>query len=375
MEYKLIQDYKSINKNMFGKYESLRLKGLLVIIMFWGHMFNHPERLVDGVQWKTLFEVKGIPIEVILCPLFHCAVPIFFFIGGYGFWIMNNNGLKKEYLKKQIIKLYTKYWIVFCLFIPIFILLGKIKFSFYEFIMNFTGISSTYCGEWWFLSTYILIIILWSGIYYLNEKLKISKNNNWSIYIGIISFILACIGYIINYLLKKNGYNISNVVWHQIYYLLIKQTMFISGVLIAKHNTFIKINTFIKKFNKYIYISIITMLIMFCIVFPYKFEYIPESFSYPIYVPILVFVFCKIDAIFPFRNVFELIGKNSTYMWFVHSLFLYKIMQKIIYFPKYSIICWIILVIISLLTSYGLNKLEKIIIIKYNEIFRGRTIR
>ena len=357
----MIVEEKLNNDEIFGKKQSIRIKGFLVIIMFWGHMFNHPERLLNNVSWYSLFSIKDIPIEVILCPLLHCAVPLFFFIGGYAFYTINESIFKIDYLKKQVKKLYIKYWIVFSVFIPICFFLGKISFSFKEFLMNFIGISSSYCGEWWFFSTYLLIMIFWSGIYYLSEKFKLPKNNKWSICVAILSIIIACIGYFMNYLFVKNGFDTSNIIWHQIYYMLIKQTMFITGVLISKHNGFIVIDKMVKKHGKQTYYAKMSLLVIICLLMPYKFNFIPDSFFYIIYTPILVFVLCKIDNIFKFKSVFELLGRNSTYMWLVHSLFLYKIMQKFIYLPKYSIACWGMLIIIALFTAMILEKLENFI--------------
>lgn len=46
-------------KALFDKKRSKRLKAFLIIIMFWSHMFNHPEKIWDGVIWKSLFKWGG----------------------------------------------------------------------------------------------------------------------------------------------------------------------------------------------------------------------------------------------------------------------------------------------------------------------------
>lgn len=48
------------NKNVaFDKKVSKILKGFLVVIMYWSHMFNHPERLQKEIEWIPLIKLGG----------------------------------------------------------------------------------------------------------------------------------------------------------------------------------------------------------------------------------------------------------------------------------------------------------------------------
>ena len=110
---------------IFDKKVSKILKGVLVIIMYWSHMFNHPERLQKEIEWISLFSISNKTIEELLVPFFHVSVPCFFFIAGYGYYVSNVK--EKRSVKKQIFGLYVKYWIVFVICVPLCALLGKIK--------------------------------------------------------------------------------------------------------------------------------------------------------------------------------------------------------------------------------------------------------
>lgn len=44
---------------IFDKKVSKALKGVLIIIMYWSHMFNHPERLQKEIKWISLFKIGG----------------------------------------------------------------------------------------------------------------------------------------------------------------------------------------------------------------------------------------------------------------------------------------------------------------------------
>ena len=63
---------------VFDKKVSKALKGFLVIIMYWSHLFNHPERLQKGIEWISILNLKGKTIEEWMVPFFHVAVPCFF---------------------------------------------------------------------------------------------------------------------------------------------------------------------------------------------------------------------------------------------------------------------------------------------------------
>lgn len=43
----------------FDKKVGRALKGLLAIIMYWSHMFNHPERLQKEIEWIPLIKIVG----------------------------------------------------------------------------------------------------------------------------------------------------------------------------------------------------------------------------------------------------------------------------------------------------------------------------
>lgn len=377
------ESYKSElfeKKTIFGKEVSVALKGLLVILMFWAHMFAHPDRIWEGVEWISMGTIAGKTIEEWLVPFFHIAVPLFFFISGYGFYAVSkkNAGYKFKNLRNQLVKLYTKYWLVFVIAIPIAMAMGKLSFEPVEFILNFIGFDSSYCGEWWFLGTYVLILISFYLCYRLykivNEK-WLGLNNKWGGIILIISsLVIATVGYGGNWLLGRAGFDTNNLVWHQCYYLLIKQPMFVIGYIFARYNLLDKICFWVKglalRFKLPIWLIIIACLILL----PYL-SFIPETYLYVFYTPIFCFCFCALFVHLHryIKNVFTFLGKFSTYMWLTHSLLLYKFIQPIIYLPKISVVCWLWLIVLSLTVAIIFTYFEKAL--RFGLVYITNTIR
>lgn len=347
-------NWKILKMNViFDKKVSKALKGILIIIMYWSHMFNHPERLQKEIEWISLFKIGGRTVEEFLVPFFHVAVPCFFFIAGYGYYISNLNRTKSA--KKQILGLYTKYWIVFAAFIPLCAILGKIQITPVSLLLNLIGLSSSYCGEWWFLSTYVEIIFVFSLIdkYIRNHNVK-------TIHVFTVSVALSFAGYLINAVLSHVGIDTDNLILHELYYFLIKQPLFIIGWCLARCDYIKKMNAFLNRVESKKKVLLICILCIFTFTFQYI-TLIPETYIYIVYLPVFVYMFSLASLMMPklISQIFEEFGKYSTYMWLCHSILLYKLVQKYIYFPKISILCWMNLVCLSFGCSIILANIEK----------------
>lgn len=342
------------NENVvFDKKVSKALKGFLVVIMFWSHMFNHEDRLQDNVRWISLINMGGRTIEEWLVPLFHVAVPCFFFIAGYGYYVSNLNKTRSS--KRQILGLYTKYWIVFAVFVPLCAFLGKIQVTPVSLLLNLSGLSSSYCGEWWFLSTYVEIIFAFS----LVDKC-IKKYNIKTTYVFVTSIAFSFIGYLINVMSSHIGIDMNNLLLHELYYFLIKQPLFVVGWCLARYDYIKKVNTFLDTIEGKKRYFIICLLCIFTFVFQYI-KWLPETYLYILYLPVFVYMFSLISLRMPdmLKYLLDIFGKYSTFMWLCHSILLYKLAQRFIYAPQISILCWINLIIVSLIWSMLFSFVEK----------------
>lgn len=350
-------------RTLFDKKCSTFCKGYLVITMFWAHMFAHPDRLWNGVEWKSVFSFCGGTIEEFLVPFFHVAVPLFFFISGYAFFVNYNSDVSFDKLLRQIRKIFVKYWFVFAIFIPICMVCGKIEFNIVEFLLNLSSLSSTYCGEWWFLSTYVEIILFWFCLIHIyRHRNKRMSNCVESVLMLTCSLVLAIGGYGLSWVLGKFHIEMNGII-SEVYIFLLKQPMFVIGYVIAKGDLLNKLYNNMQRKKRSIRFMAHMILALIVFVAPLFVYIVPETFFYVLYLPFFAYAFSILYIHLSLYGgvdiVFTKLGQASTYMWLTHSILLYKLIQPIIYFLKWSVLCWLVLIVISYVVGSSMNLLEK----------------
>lgn len=61
------------------------------------------------------------------------------------------------------------------------------------------------------------------------------------------------------------------------------------------------------------------------------------------------------------KNILAYFGEHSTYIWLTHTFFAYYYFQNLILLPRYSVLIYLWLVVISLLTSIILSGIYHIL--------------
>ena len=167
-------------------------KGVAILFMLLLHLFC--TKTYEGLFTPSIF-IGNTPLIYYFALFGDCCVAIYCFCSGYGLFLSyeNNNTNYNKNNRIRILKLYINTWIVLFLFV---IVLGAITknssvypINIKEFLLTVTLINSAYNGAWWFLTTYILLVILSSCIN------KIVKKYN-SIVIIFISFLIYFMAYI-----------------------------------------------------------------------------------------------------------------------------------------------------------------------------------
>lgn len=331
---------------MFSKDDTNILKGIAILLLAYHHLFAFPDR----IHYDYYSIINYNELGVILFKLGKIGVGIFLILGGYGTY-KSYKGDNLGFISKKLIKLYKMYWKVFLITIPISILLKSpiINTKFDVLFLNVFGIKITYCKEWWFLSPYVVISIMSPLL------IKFVKNSN----IGVIFFILILIiskfclfdlRFLINY---KNTF-----LYSALKYLLECLPSYLCGLLFAKYNLLDKLKIKFEGNHLFGFISILVLLII---------PYLQKTFFYCNLIFVIAIFVCFIIimemSIFKsFKNLFLYIGKQSANIWLIHTFYCYHWCQKFIFFPRYAILIFFLLVAISYISGiiidyiYGLIK-------------------
>ena len=211
----------------FDKRSSITIKGIAVLLMVYHHLFIHRSDFVfcfgafpDIVRYKAALFGK-------IC------VSVFFFLSGFG---INRNrsrvfnfNVEVKKVVKRLRTLFLNYWKVFLLFVPLGFMLGKIRFSAVEFILNFIGWEHSYNIEWWVIRKYTLIVLLSPALSWFFSQIKIKQRIFVEVLCGI-ALLLLCRGALNNELLSK--------LWTALDTMLPWILCFFSGYLTAEHRVF-----------------------------------------------------------------------------------------------------------------------------------------
>lgn len=219
---------------------------------------------------------------------------------------------------------------------PIAFYLGKLDFKITEVGLNLSGFYFSYCGEWWFVSLYVLLEIYARVL----EKTKLLNNLKLLV---LLSGLLMIAGYGMKILIPTVE-KMNTIEWIP-YTFLIKQPIFISGYVCKKLDVFNRA-------------SAVRFGIFGFVAWTFMFSKIPQSFYLPIVVPCFVVAFCCLPIKGMLKKLLLILGKNSTYMWLTHSWLIYKFLQPVVFTLHDVIANLIVLIIIDFPIAHCFKKLE-----------------
>lgn len=370
---------------MFTRENTKQVKGIAILLMLIHHLYLFTDRIPYGMSLATKIYVSGKEFTQILGDFGKFCVPLYMFLGGYGLYIKlssikGEQVYGKNSLVSHYIKLYTAYWKVFLIFIPIgFIFFSNqsqycneavicnrfANFFLQEVILEFIGLRSSIVSEWWFFLTYLFA--LFAGFVFW-ELFKKNKNVYVEFAVVIIWYILTTD--VFTMMPWTEGYvSMDENPWfhnlcvngqYSVYLLL--------GMVFAKYKIYDAWNQLLDKLKKIEKIIVVTFVLIM-IVDMYVFLYVPAYTM--LLIPIFVFS-CAIfiEETVVFKKVLMLLGEHSTNMWLIHGFYCYYFepVAKFVYSFNNAIISLLIFVILTLASSYLVNMIWKVISMCYVKI-------
>lgn len=330
-------------------------KAIGIILMFVHHLFAFPDRIASDLYYISIYHWKDTPIEYILGQYGKICVMLFVFLGGYGTYISCNHAADlTATLWQKIKKLYCCYWKVFLIFIPICMLSGveRVSRSFIDFLLNFSGLQTSYNGEWWFFTPYIVLILFCPILCTISRRFS-HTYSEFIMILAVNTFVMFVLPTIPSTCSWAAGLPNSFV-----YQLFISMANLLPGFWMGSFFAKYDILSIIKiKFANSITNCIIAAIVATLTV------YIRQKMGSNwdiILAPILiastvVALNCKIGKLI--SKILLPIGKESTFCWLIHSFYCYHLLQRFVFWPKYSILIVILLIVLCLVTAKGITLL------------------
>lgn len=325
------------------KNTSLELKGLAILLMLFLHLFNTEERVNECTTFFYFW--NGKPLVLALSRIAAFCVPIYIFIGGYGYGIIHiNNKLNIRSNLKRVVKLYINYWIIF---FP-FIMLGSIFCPNYYpqniivFFQNLCGYSCSYNKEWWFLFPYLVIVLLSPMLF----PLITFKDENGVCRVGKKTLSLFLIIYIISETLSKclSSEISDNLLLLQMSNVLRLSFVFVWAAAFAINGWIGDFSIWVRKHN----VNSSFLLAAICMIR----MCLGPSFLNMFLVLLCIPLYLNINRISIVRKTFMFFGTHSTNMWLCHTFFAYYIWHDWLYGLQYPPVIYLALITLSLSVSF-----------------------
>ena len=332
-------------------------KGIAIILMLCAHLFC--TKNIDGVFNVRLY-INNIPSTYYIGLLGASCVNIYIFCSGYGLY---NTFISKpqNYIKRnlaRIMKLLLNFWIILVLFVVIGFIAGKRNVypgSISTFILNFILISKSYNGAWWFLQTYIIIVVLSPMLNKVIEK-----------YSAAISFLFFAVIYLGSYLiLFKNIIASNNAI---VEYLILKTALvglslfpYVVGGIFVKHKIYEKLHTIFCEFR---YRNLICILGIVSLIAVHGI--IESDFISPFIGIAFLCFFNLMNKSSIEKKIYKYLYKHSTNIWLTHMFFYMTIFSSIVFYSKEPTLIFFTLLILCLMASYVINYIYKGLIGRYH---------
>lgn len=335
----------------FSKNDMKMLQGVAILFMLALHLFAKKE--INGL-YVTFPEINGVPLVYYLALFGDACVPIYLFVSGYGLYVSLSNKEVRSITKKnmyRILKLLSNFWIILFVFMFVAYIFGRFTevFSggFTSFLLNFSLLSNSYNGAWWYVQTYVLLILL------TPLMMNVVKKNN-SLFIFLVSGTIYFLSYLqrIKHVIDIGDNTILVTSINATVLLGTSQFAFIVGMIFAKDHIYTKIKEWLyTNSNKNVLcISGVVLLIIIH-------SFIESMIIAPINAIIFICLFSIMSKAQWLQKYLIYMGKHSTNIWLIHMFFYSSIFPELIFAAKYPALIYLNLLFFSLISSYIINLL------------------
>ena len=333
----------------FTRRDTKIIKGVAICLMLYHHLFAYPMKVVDGNVFISLYNFGETTLSTYIGQFGRICLPMFVFLSGYGCYLSSKKAVDVQSLVfKQILGLYKSFWKVFFIFVPASILFFGIRPAPVqrELIYNFLGLGYSFNKEWWFITPYVLLLILFPGIKRFVER----KNAGLFTDLFLVVIFNGFVQYVLPEIIELDVFVFlrESVFWNHIKVMLGLLPGFVTGCIFARYGILDAVKSRLGGRLPWCLAAVAGMAALFYI---HLYNYMFYDF-----INTAVFIVC-LTVLLPTRpgqlvgRVFEILGEESTFMWLTHSFFCYYWCQKLVFAPRYSPLIFLWLLALSFVSA------------------------
>ncbi|MBE6678614.1 MAG: acyltransferase [Ruminococcaceae bacterium] len=324
------------------KQDSKEAKGIAIIGMVMLHLFCR----LNNFPYTPLIWLGNTPLVYYFGLFGDICVPTYCFLSGYAQHLLFQTEGKAYYKKRflRILKFLVNFWIVCCVFALLGLFFdnsGTIPTSFSVFLGNFFLYGLSYNGAWWFVVTYIILVLV--APYAIR-----AVNNLNSIWVLLISGTVYFIAYFFrfNHALSFDHAAVTWL-WTQLVLLGTSFLPFVLGALFRKHQIVSKIREIDipPLLKNFLCVSVLLSAFIFhC--------FVPSLIVAPITATASLVCYWTCYKPKAVRSVLQFFGSHSTNIWLTHMFFYLVLFKDLVFAAKYPLAVLSFMLILCILTSY-----------------------
>lgn len=334
------------------KEDTLHFKGVAILGMVLLHLFCR----LGNLPYTPLIWIGKIPLIYYVGLFGDFCVPVYCFCSGYAHFLLQEKQ-GRHYAHRipgKILRFLVNYWIVVVLFSGLGMLFdrsGTVPGSFSTFVGNMLLVGMSYNGAWWFVTTYLFLLILSPISFQIAKKLHGVLLLALS---GIIYFAAYCFRF--QYTVQLSN-PMLNWIWQQLILFGTSQFPYLIGMVAFRYHIPDKIRGY---FQTHRHTVLKWTIVIGLPLLAFIGHGIVQSVIVAPFTAVMILVSLTLAPLPKWlAAVLAFLGKHSTNIWFVHMFFYLTLFPGLVFHAKYPLLITVLMFALCIGTSYLIEMIYK----------------
>jgi len=329
----------------FTKDDTKIIKGVALCLMLYHHLFAYPNKIAEGISFISLYSFGETTLSTYIGQFGRICMPMFLFLSGYGTYLSSVNcGDVPAMARRRVWGLYKLVWQVFIISLPVSLWIFRYNGTHLirETIYNGLGISCSFNEEWWFIVPFAVLLVLFPAV----KRFLDRKSSNILTDFLFILLYSAFYNYIVPKIIEAPVFSsfARSVFWHKMNETMSVFPAFFMGCIFAKYGILDRIKSDYAGRPLWCILALAGIISLFYL---HLYNYMFYDF-----LNCAVFISC-LTVLLPLRilkwpcRFLAKIAEESTFIWLTHTFFACYWCQKLVFAPKYSVLIFAFLLLLS----------------------------
>lgn len=332
------------------KKDTQMAKGIAVLGMVMLHLFCR----LGNLPYTPWIWVGEVPLIYYLGLFGDICVPIFCFCSGYAHYLMADiqGSRYQKRLPGKALRFLSNYWIVVVLFSLLGLVFdrsGQIPGSWKDFAGNMLVVNMNYNGAWWFVSTYLILLVLSPAFAALTKRL-----NGLVLIAG--SFCVYFAAYVFRFNLTVSLPNpVLQWCWEQAILLGTSQFSYAVGMVCRKYGVAGTMRRWLEGRSALRRMIVFGLPAAAFLVHCVEQSLVVAPFTASAVLSGLFLAKLPVWV----EKCFLVLGKHSTNIWLVHMFFYHRLFPGFVFTAEYPVLILLLMLAICFTVSAVINWIDR----------------